>query len=49
MKVDGTESAENIDWGAVNQPMDKKTFNELKDLCIDHYNKAKKAYGEYVV
>lgn len=44
MKRAGTESDANIDWGAVNQPMKEEVFNELKTKCIDHYNKAEKAY-----
>lgn len=40
----GTESDKHVDWGAVNQPMKEEVFNELKAACLDHYNKASKAY-----
>lgn len=39
-----TESEHNVDWGSVNQPMKEEVFNELKQKCIEHYNKAEKAY-----
>mmetsp|Transcript_22200 Transcript_22200/g.41642 ORF Transcript_22200/g.41642 Transcript_22200/m.41642 type:complete len:577 (+) Transcript_22200:92-1822(+) len=31
-------SADNLDWGAVNQPIDEKTFDELYEKVTGHYN-----------
>ena len=46
VKRDGTESGKNIWWGEINQPVSEKVFNELKEKCVDHYNKAPTAYGK---
>lgn len=40
----GSESAENIDWGAVNQPTSPEVFDELFDKAVNHFNSKERAY-----
>jgi len=39
-----TESEENIDWGAVNQPTSPEVFDELYEKAVNHFNTKEKAY-----
>jgi len=40
----GSESEDNIDWGAVNQPTSPEVFDELYEKAINHFSKKEKAY-----
>lgn len=41
---EGTESAENIDWGDVNQPTSPEVFDELYEKAVKSFNSKDKAY-----
>ena len=38
VKNEGSETAENIDWGDVNQPTTPEVFDELYDRAVDYFN-----------
>lgn len=40
----GSESADNIDWGAINQPTSPEVFDELFDKAVNHFNSKEHAY-----
>lgn len=40
----GSESAENIDWGKVNQPTSPEVFDELYEKAVKYFNTKEKAY-----
>ncbi len=41
---EGSESAENIDWGKVNQPTSPEVFDELYEKAVNYFNSKDKAY-----
>jgi phosphoenolpyruvate carboxykinase (ATP) len=41
---EGSESAENIDWGSVNQPTSPEVFDKLFDQAVNYFNTKEKAY-----
>lgn len=40
----GSESAENIDWGSVNQATSPEVFDELYEKAVNYFNTKEKAY-----
>jgi phosphoenolpyruvate carboxykinase (ATP) len=40
----GTDSADNLDWGEVNQPTSPEVFDELYDKAVNYFNSKEKAY-----
>lgn len=44
VKNEGSESAENVDWGKINQPTTPEVFQELYEKAVRHFNSLEKAY-----
>lgn len=41
---EGSESAQNVDWGNINQPTTPEVFKELYQKAVDHFNTKEKCY-----
>lgn len=46
VKRPGSVSDKEIWWGSVNQPMQPEVFEDLKAMCVNHFNETEEAYGK---